>query len=381
MASKPVKYTSATGRVSWRVKWRSEGQPQTATVPTHRDALDLKREVEYRRHMVKASDPEVRDLSIIGRPKSTATVHAEHPLWRTVADQWLGSLSGVEALTVENYERVLRDHLNRWDERPVDSLVRDDVTELVNTLGIIREGRHSNTFLVANAVLRYAVAKGYRAGNPAYGVKLQAKSLDAAAMFLTPEEVDLLGATSRERFGDQYALLVRVAHETGLRQSEVMGVQVRDLSLLHDPAILVKRGHRPRRGGGMRTKNTKNNRSRLVAISDDLAKALRAHVRGRVGAAFVFVQPDGVTPLTQGMVTYRWDATVLAAQRDGLTRKPRFHDLRHTHASDLLQAGVPMMLVSRRLGHSSIAITDKYYGHIGPQGDMIVRTVLNKPKD
>ena len=44
----------------------------------------------------------------------------------------------------------------------------------------------------------------------------------------------------------------------------------------------------------------------------------------------------------------------------------RFHDLRHTHATQLLQAGVHPKVVSERLGHASIGITLDTYSHVMP---------------
>ena len=44
----------------------------------------------------------------------------------------------------------------------------------------------------------------------------------------------------------------------------------------------------------------------------------------------------------------------------------RFHDLRHTHATLALQAGVHPKVVSERLGHSSIAVTMDRYSHVMP---------------
>ena len=45
---------------------------------------------------------------------------------------------------------------------------------------------------------------------------------------------------------------------------------------------------------------------------------------------------------------------------------PRFHDLRHTHASLLLARGVHPKIVSERLGHASISITLDTYSHVLP---------------
>jgi integrase len=50
----------------------------------------------------------------------------------------------------------------------------------------------------------------------------------------------------------------------------------------------------------------------------------------------------------------------------GIPRRLRPHDLRHTYASLALQRGVPLLVVSRQLGHSSIAITADLYGHLAP---------------
>ena len=46
--------------------------------------------------------------------------------------------------------------------------------------------------------------------------------------------------------------------------------------------------------------------------------------------------------------------------------KVRFHDLRHTHASQLLRAGISPKVVSERLGHSTIGITLDVYSHVLP---------------
>jgi integrase len=63
-----------------------------------------------------------------------------------------------------------------------------------------------------------------------------------------------------------------------------------------------------------------------------------------------------------------WRPAIRAAQTQGLTKSPRMHDPRHTHASWLIQDGkVSMFTISRRLGHASTRTTEDIYGHLMPQ--------------
>ena len=57
------------------------------------------------------------------------------------------------------------------------------------------------------------------------------------------------------------------------------------------------------------------------------------------------------------------------AVRDAPVPRIRLHDLRHTHATLLLQAGVPVKVVSERLGHAQISLTLDIYAHVLPAMD------------
>ena len=60
--------------------------------------------------------------------------------------------------------------------------------------------------------------------------------------------------------------------------------------------------------------------------------------------------------------TYR-DVLQVYKERVGMTRPFTFHDIRHTNASLMIYAGVPISVVSERLGHSSVAVTYSTYAH------------------
>ena len=109
----------------------------------------------------------------------------------------------------------------------------------------------------------------------------------------------------------------------------------------------------------------------ISAITDEVAEVLR-QIRGfqlvqqlDAGPAwqkteFVFTKPDG-RPLDPHKVTHKF--SVIARKNfEGI----RLHDLRHTHASLMLQAGVHPKIVSERLGHASVAITLDTYSHVLP---------------
>lgn len=74
--------------------------------------------------------------------------------------------------------------------------------------------------------------------------------------------------------------------------------------------------------------------------------------------------PDTITRAFDRLVTpaSKERASALLKQRPGI----RFHDLRHTHASHLLAAGVNVKVVSERLGHASVAFTLDTYAHVMP---------------
>jgi integrase len=91
---------------------------------------------------------------------------------------------------------------------------------------------------------------------------------------------------------------------------------------------------------------------------------------GRDPAGLVFTRIDG-DPIWPDSVTKEFGRIVQRAKVQPIT----FHGLRHTHATDLLRAGVHPKITSERLGHSSIAITMDTYSHAVPglQDDAALR--------
>jgi integrase len=171
--------------------------------------------------------------------------------------------------------------------------------------------------------------------------------------------------------GHRYGPLVRTAAMTGVRRSELCGLRWADVDL--DAAALMVRQSVQLVDGRIVVGAVKTARSRRrIDLDAGTVAILRSHRRNQAserlmaGAGWrdhdlVFTAPDG-SNLNPDTLTQWFDRTV---RRTELPRI-RLHDLRHTHASHLLAAGVNVKVVSERLGHASTSFTLDRYGHTLP---------------
>lgn len=82
----------------------------------------------------------------------------------------------------------------------------------------------------------------------------------------------------------------------------------------------------------------------------------------RPAQTYLFGNSNG-DPLRQNVFyEYRWQQAVALARSRGLLKRPRFHDLRHTHVAWLIAGGTPLPKIQARLGHESIQTTIDVYG-------------------
>ena len=108
--------------------------------------------------------------------------------------------------------------------------------------------------------------------------------------------------------------------------------------------------------------------SLVAALRDRYSiRQAEAAVAGREPSPWVFPSAkDSTKPLNDAWLRDRVWRPLL--DKAGV-RHVRVHDARHTYASLMLRRGVPVVYVSRQLGHSSIAVTVDLYGHFVPGAD------------
>jgi integrase len=299
-------------------------------------------------------------------------------------DDWLASCQPrVSPNTWEEYERHarlrLRPHLGH---HRVTELRPGHIAVMLNELRHPEANLHrgmkgrrlSETTLqhvhdTLNAALAYGVRQRMLAHNPAGDVD-RPRRTDTEMQVWTADELASFLATIE---GERLHPVFHLAAFTGARRSELLGLQWPDVDL-RGATVSVRRA-RVRADGEMVTRSrTKSARgTRVVDIDPTTVAVLRRWKRAQKaerlawGAGYqpggaVFTAPDGPA-LHADRVADRFIA--LVAQRDDLPRI-RFHDLRHTHASLLLAAGVPPVDVAARIG-DSLATLMSTYAHVIPR--------------
>jgi len=232
-------------------------------------------------------------------------------------------------------------------------------------------GLAPQTVVHIHRVLRTALKKAVKwqllARNPADAVdppradKPEMKALDAE------DTAKLLTAASRSTLKGP----ILVAVTTGVRRGELLALRWSDVEL--DRAELVIRRALQETNDGLSFKEPKTARGRrLIALPGLTVQFMRQHKadqakqRLRLGPLYqdhglIFPRPDG-TPWPPDAFSTAFAALIRRSDLPHI----RFHDLRHSHASQLLKQGVHPKVVSERLGHSTIAITLDTYSHVLP---------------
>ncbi|MDP9269703.1 MAG: site-specific integrase [Chloroflexota bacterium] len=252
-------------------------------------------------------------------------------------------------------------------------LTRLTPTDVDRAMGTLQGGGYSaQTVIHARATLRRALHDAQRDGLLIRNSAALARPPRAARREMRPltatELRALLEATADEPMGPLFA----VAAGTGLRLGELLGLRWSDVT---DGSLTVRRSYARAEGGGWAMAEPKTRRSRRTVMLPAVAREglkrqqqRQAAARDAAGTAWqddlhgqVFTDAVG-RPLHPTAVSH---AFRFAADR--LRLPVRLHDLRHTAATLLLGAGVPLKIVSETLGHSSIAVTADAYAHVTPE--------------
>ena len=221
---------------------------------------------------------------------------------------------------------------------------------------------------VVSTALAHAVREELLARNVATPARLPTPRSTPFLPFTAGEARRYLAAAANHRHGALFELALR----TGMRRGELLGLQWTDLDL--DAGYLSVRRTLSRVNGTPTFQPTKTVHSqRRILLPTACINSLTRYRtrqdldRRAAGAAWrgldlVFANTIG-GPLDPARV-HRYHATI--CQLAGV-RHIRFHDLRHTCATLLLEEGVELVTIKELLGHAQIHVTAEVYAHVRPR--------------
>ncbi|TYP81164.1 tyrosine-type recombinase/integrase [Blastococcus xanthinilyticus] len=289
-------------------------------------------------------------------------------------EHWLTTIAPrrVRQRTLESYESAVRKHLVPGIGRHrLDRLRPEHLDQLYTAL--LGAGYSPATVLrhhrILSRALTVAVQRGHVPRNVAALVDPPAqRQSDLATALDLGEARAVLHAAAGVRNSARWT----VALALGLRQSEALALQWKDIDLLTGTLTVRRSIHRVR-GGGLIYEEPKTRRSqRTLALPMPLVDELHRHKAAQLGEQMlagsewhdedlVFAQPNG-RPVDKKTDHHDWTRLLQAAG----VRHVRLHDGRHTAATLLLSENVHPRVVMELLGHSQMRTTMDIYSHVMP---------------
>jgi integrase len=212
-------------------------------------------------------------------------------------------------------------------------------------------GTIARDFAVVSQIINYAKAHDlYDGENPTAKVKKPTED-NRRSRFLSQEEAEAL-LEELSKASSSLRDMALLSLHCGLRAGEIFNLTWSDVDL---------------RNGSILIKDTKSGRNRNAVMTSDVKAMLELRARSRgVDSDIVFPSRTG------GKTTEVSRAYDRAVERLGFNkgvkdRRQRvvFHTLRHTYASWLVMSGVDLYTVQKLMGHSTMAMTERY-SHLAP---------------
>lgn len=294
-------------------------------------------------------------------------------------DKWIASIKGsVSATTYERYKQLCDKHLKPTiGNIALNKLQAIKISEMYSNAIVSGRldksgGLSKQTVLHMHRVLKRALSQAVKWG------LISKNPCDAVDNIPKPDKKERLTFTTKETLnllellnGKPLYLPVLLAVTTGMRRGEILGIRWKDIDL-DNKRLNIRQIVIETREYGLEIKQPKtDSSSRSIALPQITIEALK---RYRVEQAELRLQlGKGLTPEVMlfdelsglnvpGNLTSRFRKFIKTRKLKDVT----FHDLRHTHATHLLEQNIHPKIVSERLGHSTIALTMNTYSHVMP---------------
>jgi integrase len=317
-----------------------------------------------------------RALKVIEGQVASGTFKVpENKRFEKWAPEWLARHTGRES-TRENSATTLRYAVETFGGRNVRDLRPSDVSRFIDHIRDevahrTPKGRKPHKVAPATlakhlrqlgACLEDAIAEGYATENPVRQLPSSQRPRveDPEANYFTDAELSRLWPALAHR--PVYLALCKTAVATGARVGELVALEWSDVDFL-ERKMRVTKSYRNGRTTAPKSKRSK----RTVNLTGSAASVLEQWNAdcGGPDTGLVFEREEGGEIQNEHLLRRVLYPAMLEAGVDRIGErggKRTFHSFRDTFARITLENGQPLQWVSRQLGHSSTAVTDRHYG-------------------
>ena len=352
-------YTAKDGAKNWRVRYRLQGRSCSKTFANQRSA-------EAFGEMVDRWGPE-QALEFIKEP---TTPRAKTVTVADCVERYVALRKGV---TCKIYRDEARLHINpTLGTMPISKLTPEAVQLWVYRLDV-----SAKTVRLAHSVLSGALAlamtRGELQGNPAAkvsksnptGIRLPRTHPVTEPVFLSNEEYELV----LDVIPVHYKLVVEFLAATGCRIGEALALTPANVNMRTGKVKFNRTFSRDENGKCIIGPTKTESSEREIAVPRRILEQLD------LSHKHVFTTTQGTILNPCSFRSSVWNRSMRNVDLP-VHRVPRIHDLRHTHASWLLNAGVSIHAVQQRLGHSSVMTTLHTYGHAAADSEDRILKIL-----
>ncbi|WP_342045960.1 site-specific integrase [Bacillus sp. OTU530] len=343
------------------------GKTWTYVVDTGYDEISGKRKQKTKGGFATKKEAQTALAKVVSEISEGSYVELSKETVENLLAMWLEmKKASLKETTFISYETSVKHIVYHLGRVTLEKLNATQIQRMCNTLANDLSSTTVNKIHnVLKRCLRYAVKIGMIQKNPAEFVDPQKEEPKELVVWDEQQAQHFMELTKKSRNHIAFVL----ALTTGMRKGEILGLRWQDIDF-ENKSLSIRQTLSPL--NKIQTGGKTTAARRFISLPDMTLDALKQHrlrlKKEKLKMGEAYTDNDLVVCTRFGNVLGHNDLSdsfQLYLKRSGLP-KIRFHDLRHTHATLLLKAGVHVKIVSERLGHTNIAITLNTYSHIMP---------------
>jgi integrase len=362
------------------------------TINLPNDPMTGKRRQLSRRGFETKKEAERKAADLLEKATQGINVQAGNIKIKDYAKKYLkGKLGRIADTTFAQYkgkiDKYIIPFLGEITLEKLNTRHAEDFLDFLNEETDLGNASINKTLEIARTMIKKAVAERIIFFNPFTLIQNLKESVRIKTW--TFEESEKLLKYINSHPTTMYSNFICIALNTGMRKGEVLGLRKRDIDF-KSKQIHVNQSIYEKKGGAYIGKPKTANSKRTILFDENIEKYLKDQISKQNALKLLYgksyhdndliISYEDGKPMRPTNINKFFNRIIKAAG----VPKIRIHDMRHTHATQLLELGVNPKIVSERLGHASVKITLDLYSHVKPdmqvQGLALLSERLNMSK-